>query len=310
MTGSITLVAPGCLGTCWHGKYHYLEPYCGCAHDCVYCYAKSRAGVLAKLAELGTAFAEPAPMLPQPQLLAAIKKEAESGALKTVKLSRFTDVFSPPFSDNGLALRILRTLADSPVERVIITTKGAPPDETIRLMGSRREKFSFNVVAKPDCGFRFEKNVPPLEARLAAAARVNAAGVKTTIHLDPLVPGFEDRPETLEPLLARLKAHGLNRVMFSYLLLNNAILSEMRAAFGADFARQLSALYDNAEIRMLPNQDDTVYASMKPALKSESVRRVSALLNGQGFEFVLCSLKSGRHAADCGSNLCDGSFYA
>lgn len=310
MTETITLVAPGCLGTCWHGKYHYIEPYCGCAHDCVYCYAKSRPSVTAKLAELKTEFQNPVPMLPESELLNRIKDAACSGDLKIVKLSRFTDIFSPPFDTNGLAFKILETLAASKVGRIIITTKGAPSPETIALISANKEKFSYNVVAKPDCGLKFEKNVPPLEQRLKAAGQLCASGVKTTIHFDPLVPGFEDRPEMLNPLLDRLAAHGLKRVMFSYLLLNAKILAAMRTELGDAFAERLVSEFDSKEIQMLPNQEDTFYASMKPALKDKSVRTIAALLEKKGFDFVLCSLKSGRNAAACGSKLCDGSFYA
>lgn len=307
---TVNLFSPGCLGTCWHGKYHYLEPWCGCAHDCVYCYAKTRGSVLHKLAELNTRFEKPVPLLPEAQLLEAIKNETAGGGIKIVKLSRFTDIFTPPFATNGLAHKILETLVNSPVERIIITTKGVPSEETIRLMIENRAKFSYNLVAKPDCGLTFEPGVLPAAERLAAAQKVCAGGVKTTVHMDPLIPGFEDTPQALAAHFDLLKKYGLNRVMFSYLLLNQTILNDMTKAFGAAFTAKLNAQFDPAEIQILPKQADTFYASMKPELKAASVKLISAMLTERGFDFVLCSLKSGRHAADCGSKLCDGSFYA
>ncbi len=98
--------------------------------------------------------------------------------------------------------------------------------------------------------------------------------------------------------------------MFSYLLVNAPILDEMRREFGAEFVSRMSAQFTDSEIQMLPRQRDTFYASLKPEVKAASVRAISALLTQKGFDFVLCSLKSGSNAADCGSRLCDGSFYA
>ena len=46
---SLELFSPGCLGTCWYGKYHYVEPWAGCSHGCQYCYARLRTPVIDKL---------------------------------------------------------------------------------------------------------------------------------------------------------------------------------------------------------------------------------------------------------------------
>lgn len=313
---SLELFSPGSLGTCWYGRYHYLEPWAGCDHACPYCYARSRGAVHDALADLGTTFEHPRPLLERAELLRRIAEEADSGRIDTVKLCRYTDILTPRFVADGLSYEILAVLARSRVRRLILTTKGVPDERIRRLMLDHKEKFSYNAAARPGrpelAGF--DAGLAPLEERLAAAAELNRGGVQTTIHMDPFVAGVDDQDEALLPFLDDLRRFGLNRVMFSYLLLSEPIMASLEEALSPRALQELVDRYDmEASRRVLPRQEDTVSHSLRNEILKESVEKVATVLTEQGFDFVLCSLKSVR-GLDARkfprAMLCDGKFYA
>ncbi|MFZ2960160.1 MAG: radical SAM protein [Candidatus Ozemobacteraceae bacterium] len=310
----IELFSPGCLGTCWHGKYHYFEPWAGCSHDCDYCYARYREVVTATLADRGAMFEHPVPLLAPDLLVKTVRERLAIGDIKILKLSRFTDFFVPEFVENGLCRDLLEVLLESPVERIIITTKGVPDDEIIDLAMRNGRKISYNLAAKPQGKIKLERHVASLESRLEAASRINRSGILTTVHMDPLIPGIEDDPEALTGFFKLLQEYGLRRVMFSFLLLTEPMIEDLRRRLGNASVEAILANYDLEKARqMLPKQKETVYVEVKPDIKNTCIERISRMLREMSFSFVLCSLKSvgGDVTIDAKAcPRCDGSFYA
>lgn len=310
----LRLVEKGSLGTCWYGKYHYVEPWAGCSHGCHYCYARWRSPVTGKLQELGTTYDNPVPLFPAGELPGRIADEVRRQDVSIVKLCRYTDILNPAFVQNGLAWEVLSALARSSVRRIIVTTKGLPDDRLLALMRAHKEKFSYNAAARPAADFALEPRLPPLADRLAAAAVLRRAGVQTTIHLDPMVAGIDDEGVALRPFLDDLRRRGLLRVMFSYLLLSGPMLARLREKLPPRLLDRITAAYDLDHLdRYLPRDEETAYYSTRPELKRASVNKVAGALRELGFDFVLCSLKStpGPERGDYrDAKPCDGTFYA
>lgn len=311
---TLELFQKGCLGTCWYGKYHYIEPWAGCGHDCHYCYARFRSPVVAKLRQLGTTYDSPKPLFPESELPGRIAEGVRKHGVRIAKLCRYTDILNPAFVRSGLSFAILKTLAASPAQRIILTTKGLPDRRILALIRERRDKFSYNAAVRPSAGLPLEPRLPPWEERLAAAASLKKAGVLTTIHLDPVVAGIDDDPLILRPFLERLRRWGLLRVMFSYLLLCDDIMARLRDKLPRGLAERIVSSYDLARMdEYLPGQGETASYSTRPGLKRASVDRFAGTLREMGFEFVLCSLKStpGRERGELrDAHPCDGTFYA
>lgn len=308
------LFAPGCLGTCWYGRYHYMEPWVGCEHDCDYCYARYRSVVSRSLAERATTFDRPVPILEPDLLDKTIRNRLSVGDIEILKLSRFTDVFGTTLLGEGLAYRVLRAVVESPVRRVIITTKGVPDSRTLALIADHKDRFSYNVVAKPASSLTFEKRVPPVAARLAVAQELQHRGVLTTVHMDPLVPGFEDAPAEVDRFLDTLRGLGLSRVMFSLLLLCDPMVEDLRRRAGSATADNILSLCDRSDIQQyLPDQAETASFSFRPEVQRSCVETIARALKAGRFAYVLCSLKNTQALTDIDPALCppcDGSFYA
>lgn len=309
----VELISDGCLGTCWYGKYHYIEPWVGCEFNCAYCYARFRSPVTEKIETLSTCFTKPVPLMNEELLLKTLAEQVVERNVEIAKLSRYTDVFSPEMVKSGFSYEVFKTLAESPIKRIILTTKGVPDKRIKDLFIKYKHKISYNLAAKPVTAFPFEGGIPPLKERLEAASEMSRNGILTTVHMDPVVAGVEDKEELLVGFLKLLKKFNLNRVMFSYLLINNQILSVMKDRFGEGVAMQLLTLFEEKPRQVLPSEEETTYMSYKPEIKKASIDRMSRLLKEMEFEFVLCSLKSGKgklkiNTVEC--PLCDGEFYA
>lgn len=307
------LFKKGCLGTCWYGKYHYMEPWIGCSHNCPYCYARFRKNVNDKLKENGNIFSNPELFMTEKDLIDEIKKVSFSGEIEILKLSRFTDFFVPEFVKNGVVLEILKILVKSKIKRIIITTKGIGDDKIADLISKNKDKFSFNAAVRPQNEVDFKENLFPVNQRIGYAAKINSSGVLTTIHIDPFVAGFDDG-NSLKEMLGYAKKKGLKRVMFSYLLVSDEILEMIEKVMDKDVFKKFKDMYDlNVNRQYLPHQSDTYYYSVKEDLKVKSIEKAAQILNSMGFEFVLCSLKSVKGLNKDiikEINICDGKFYA
>jgi DNA repair photolyase len=264
------------------------------------------------LNEFERPFDKPAPLFDRADLLRNIHESIKSRGICTIKLSRYTDIFSPAFVKNGLSYEILKTLCEAEAKRIIITTKGVPSPEIVSLMEKYRQKFSFNLAANPAEGIALEQNIASLDERLHAASIVREKNVQTTIHLDPLIIGINDGTDILENFLRKLAMLKLKRLMFSYLLLSDEIIGQIKDRVGSALTEKIAGCFDqNSLAQHLPNQSDTKYISTKIEIRDQSIARLSSLLKKMGFEFVLCSQKN-RHCAGAGDKVtaCDGTFYA
>lgn len=307
----VDIIKKGCIGTCWHGKYHYLEPWVGCENSCLYCYAQFRSEVHTELKRFNTVFSKP--FLLGKHDFQDVKYLLQDQNVNTLKLSRFTDIFSSSFVKNKQAYNLLKVLCESEVKRIIITTKGIPDEDILALITEYKEKFSYNAAVRPVYSAALEPGTMPNEDRIAAAARLNRAGVKTTIHLDPLIVGIDDI-ENSERLFLRLQAAGLYRLMFSFLLLNDGIIHRFKEGLDAPVLERVLAAYDlEVDRQYLPNQEETTYYSLNNAILTGFVRQLTDLLTKMDFKHVICSLKNKDNpdiAKLDNCNFCNGAFYA
>lgn len=307
-----SLIKKGPLGTCWYGKYHYIEPWIGCEHNCVYCYARQRGEVVEKMKEMGVQFEKPRLLFERGKLLNEIADGIEKHQVKIVKLSRYTDFFSPEFVKNGLSAEILETLGKSSAERLIITTKGVPDANCIKMMEKYKDKISYNAAIKPDTKLVLEPGTRKAETRIEAAAKIAALNIKTTVHMDPLTIGVDELSD-MEPFFIKLKKNGLTRLMFSFLLLNQNFIDYMNLKLGKEATLEILKNFDvENDKKFLPKLDER-FISTNETIKKDYAGKIGDMLQKHGFDFVICSLKSTRGGPEfkvpnCPS--CDGTFYA
>ena len=301
------LFVKGCFGSCWEGNYHYFEPWIGCEHDCAYCYARFRKDVTANLEKFQTNFCVPKKYLDMNTLDADIRREVQEKNVAAVKLSRYTDILTPSFVKDGTSLIMLKSLCESNIKRLIITTKGVPNEGIVTLFKEHKDKISYNIALPPERAIPLESKLKGIEERLFVASQINNSGVKTTVHLDPLCYGI-DSISSLEQTLKKAKTYGLNRVMFSFLLLSPSIIKHINRSFGEAATAAMVQYFDLMARADHSEQDIGLNdICIKSEYKNKYIKKVKSLLAEMGFDFVLCPLKNKSEEVDCPT--CNGGFY-
>lgn len=199
-------------------KLRRIEAFCdrwsldltaGCEHGCLYCpfqryqvlLVQREAGVrdVARRLSLRDVLAQPDPP-------------------RELLLSAHTDPCAP--AARAGFVHVLRRLLPAGV-RVEVVTKGVVPQRALALLAAAGERARLSVgVASLDAlrNRRLEPGCPPAAERLANLSRARACGLQSlTVRMDPLLPGVDDTPERLRPLLDEVARHGARAVVAGYL---------------------------------------------------------------------------------------------
>ncbi|MBF0312527.1 MAG: hypothetical protein HQK50_16535 [Oligoflexia bacterium] len=319
MSNEVALISEGFLGSCWYGNYHYLEPWIGCNNDCIYCYARARGTVKNSLERFqDKAFAHPRPLYSDhEELCTKIKSEISKHTAKTLKLCRYTDFFTPSMQQENLPAKILQTICEeTSVQRIIITTKCCPDQNSIEIMKRFPEHFSMNLALLPREDHLLMPSLKMDEAleqkMLTTAKMIQDLGVKTTIHLDPISFSVISKSAQWESFLAKIRSAGLSRVMFSYLVLDPNIMEEISKTISKDYSEELFSLFDFTKAFDYDYTDESLWY-MKQEIRQQHLEMISSLLTKLEFDFTLCSLKSAKGGVDAkkaACRVCNGDFYA
>ena len=205
----------------WFLDDYTINPYSGCAFNCLYCYIRgSKYGInmADKLSVKENALA-----ILRRQLAARARKQQQG----FVVLSSVTDAYLPIEEKEQLTRGILELLLEYQFPVHIITKSPLvlrdldllqrinesailPPD-----MAQYQQKvfitFSFSTT-DPVVGKQFEPGAPDPAVRLSAMQTCAAAGFMTGVSLMPLLPFITDVPEQLARMYAAFKEHGARYV--------------------------------------------------------------------------------------------------
>jgi DNA repair photolyase len=157
-----------------------LNPYTGCPHGCLYCYATSYIPHFQKTK-------------PKVDLEKRLRREAskvEPGCLVTMSSS------SDPYPHMEMDLRITRgclKILKSRCLRVLVATKSDLVCRDADLLSEMDSVVSITVTTlKDDITGMLEPGAPPTERRLEAIRILRRKGVPVFARIDPLIPGIND----------------------------------------------------------------------------------------------------------------------
>jgi DNA repair photolyase len=171
-----------------------VNPYRGCEHGCVYCYARPTHALLGLSPGLDfetriTAKAGAAQVLRRE--LGARGYEPRPLALGTV-----TDAYQPAERDRGLSRAVLEVLSDCG-HPVIVFTKGTLVERDLDVLAPMAERGLARLcvsVTTLDAGLcrRLEPRAPAPERRLATIRAAAEAGVPVRLMASPIIPALTD----------------------------------------------------------------------------------------------------------------------
>ena len=170
-----------------------INPYRGCEHGCVYCYARPSHAFLG----LSPGLDFESKIIAKPGAAHALRRElSQKGYVpKMIALGANTDPYQPVERDLRIARGVLEVLRDFR-HPVAITTKGVMVERDVDVlaeMGCELARVGLSVTTLDDAlARRLEPRAPTPSRRLAAIERLAAAGVDVRVMISPVIPGLTD----------------------------------------------------------------------------------------------------------------------
>ena len=160
-----------------------INPYVGCSHGCIYCYAEFMRGVTGHEEAWGE-------FLDVKDFdTAGLVKFAASHGGERVFMSSVTDCYNPYEAQFGATRKVLEAVVGSDINLQILTKSSLVTRDIdlLQTMPNVRAGVSLSVI---DESLRrmLEPRASPVAARIAAIKKLRAAGVKTYIFVAPIFP--------------------------------------------------------------------------------------------------------------------------
>ena len=179
-----------------------LNPYRGCEHGCIYCFARPTHAYLGL--SPGLDFETRLIAKPGAPGLLARELAARGYVPQTLAIGTNTDPYQPIERDRRIMRGLLEVLAEHG-HPVAITTKGTLIERDLDLLAPLAERGLVNVglsvtTLDPGVSRAMEPRVPSPARRLATIRRLSQAGVPVRIQVSPVVPALTDHE--LESILA------------------------------------------------------------------------------------------------------------
>ena len=213
------------------GVDYAINPYVGCSHGCVYCYAIFMKRFTGHKEEWGT-FVDV--KVNAAEVLARQMQRAKRG---NTAFGTVTDTYQPlerKYQITRACLEVL-TAYDGSTELaevfpVSILTKSDLVLRDLDLLRHLRDVEAGFTITPLDEEVRrvFEPRSSPVPARLAALAELAEAGIKTWAFCGPLLPFLSDGEDQIEALFRELARAGVSYVIVDSMKLSGAIGGRVR----------------------------------------------------------------------------------
>jgi DNA repair photolyase len=181
-----------------------LNPYQGCVHSCVYCFARAHA----KLADRDPGEGFSTDIAVKANLPQVLRQELSrpSWRHEMVAFGTATDPYQPIEGRYRLTRRCLEAFRDAwtPVGLITKGTMVIRDADVLAELAARTETtvcFSVPTVDE-EVWRRTEPGTPPPRQRLRALRRLVAAGITAGVGMAPVLPGISDAPLQLESTVA------------------------------------------------------------------------------------------------------------
>jgi DNA repair photolyase len=168
-----------------------FNPYTGCDHQCLYCYASSYIPQFSYCR-------------PKKNLLSELKREATRLDGELISISNSSDPYPRLEQKLGLTQKCLQILAKNRCKLQIITKSDLVVRDIYIL---RKVPCMVSVtVLTPDDGVsrKLEPGAPISSSRLEAIEKLVKAGIPTTVRIDPIIPFINDDLAELMETISRL----------------------------------------------------------------------------------------------------------
>ncbi|WP_106744359.1 PA0069 family radical SAM protein [Yoonia maritima] len=171
-----------------------INPYRGCEHGCIYCFARPSHAFLG----LSPGLDFETKLIARPNAAEQLRKELSSPRYvpATIAIGTNTDPYQPIEKTRGIMREVLSVLSDFN-HPVAIVTKGTLIERDIDILAPMAAKGLLRVgvsvtTLDPKTSRAMEPRVPSPAARLRTISRLTEAGVPIRAMVSPVVPALTD----------------------------------------------------------------------------------------------------------------------
>ncbi|MEM3641017.1 MAG: radical SAM protein [Candidatus Bathyarchaeia archaeon] len=176
-----------------------FNPYSGCDHQCVYCYASSY---------IPRFFS----CRPKNDLISRLRREAERLKGEMVSIANSSDPYPSLEAKLGLTRKCLEILSLHDC-KIQVITKSSLVTRDVDLLKKVPSMVSMTVTTDNDAVAKIiEPHAPPPSERLKALRMLTENGIPTAVRIDPIIPFLN---ENVQSLVQKLAALGVKHVTAS-----------------------------------------------------------------------------------------------
>ncbi|MCS7104325.1 MAG: radical SAM protein [Thermofilaceae archaeon] len=199
------------------------NPYAGCSHGCLYCYARCYTRFRDAVERWGSI------VYVKENALELLAREAERVKRGVVGVSTITDPYQPIEEVEKLARRGLELLLRSGF-RVSIQTKSPLVLRDLDLFTKWRHSVDVGLtITTVETGLAklIEPNAPEPAARAKALEKLSDNGVETWLFLGPLMRGVNDDEDNIKTIIEVAQATG-SKLYFDYFRMKHCLENPMK----------------------------------------------------------------------------------
>jgi DNA repair photolyase len=273
----------------WRGKLctcpskFSFDPYTGCEHGCLYCYASS---YVRRFHECR----------PKRDLLRVVRNDvARLPDDVLISMSNSSDPYPPMERDMQLTRRCLEEFRGRNL-RILVITKSDLILRDLDLLRRLRCAVTLTITTlDDDLARRLEPGAPPPSRRLDAVERLSSEGIMVGVRVDPIIPYLND--EGLMDLLREIRGAGAIHVTSSTFKPRPDSWARIEMAF-PDTAEKLRPLYFEEGERIGRNR------YLPRPMRFRLMKMIADGCRGLGLTFACC--REGFVELNTGAS-CDGS---
>ncbi len=179
-----------------------LNPYTGCSHRCLYCYATSYIGYREST--------------PKKDIIRRVMKDLERiNYSLPINLSTSSDPYPPIEEKVRITRKVLELLIRNNC-KILITTKSNLVVKDLDLISVGRVAVSITITyLDENLVKKIEPNAPSPRERLRAIEELVKHGVPVSVRIDPIIPYINDDDYVLRELVCTLHNLGVKHVVTS-----------------------------------------------------------------------------------------------
>ena len=200
-----------------------INPYQGCEHGCIYCYARPSHSYL----DLSPGLDFETRIFYKPNAAARLLEEWEKPGYKCkpITIGANTDPYQPAEKSTQVTRQLLE-LFDRHSHPVNLITKGSLVTRDLDLLARlANRKLCSVAISLPtmNAGLKriMEPRVPSAKVRLKAITALTAAGVPTSVLMAPLIPAINDTE--IEAVLEAVASAGASHAHYIFLRLPHEV---------------------------------------------------------------------------------------